>query len=60
MDIEEVLEEKYKMEFLIRDSLNAFMRETKTKVERIDIGHTTYEPATGSIQIVNIELSLTL
>ena len=60
MDIDEIKREKGKMEFLIRDSLNEFMRKTKMEVTNIDIGYTTLEPGTMLVQITNIELSLVL
>ena len=60
MDIDEIKKERNKIEILIRDSLNAFMRKTKMVVTRIDIGYTTLEPDTRLTQITNIEVSLVL
>lgn len=60
MDINEIRAEKSKLEFEIRDSLNAFMRKTKMKVDDIDIGMMTLNLDTEIAQITNIRLSVTL
>jgi hypothetical protein len=60
MDIDEIKKEKIELEFLIRDSLNAFMLKTKTEVTSIDIGYKGWDADTGLIQILNINLPLVL